>query len=382
METFETKFKNETDSEYTIWENGRSFDVVPAKSTRMIESESPLTTYARFSEVLITKDGIAVRERPGWEDPFRKGEFVLEMINVDGQPLERRLVGGMVVFLPKGIPIRVACPLTDPLIYFERLEVRRNSERVPDPRCPGYFFREYRLRDVKTPRPESEVQRILVRLTGEDLKVPPREQPQPAMEPAPYECEIENKKPKKERKEEEEPVVVRSENGQALVRLEPGQKVILEMFTPLAVYSRYKEIVFEKNGKVKLSENHRWTSPWDGRSIELINLDGAPIESMTLNRRTVYAIKGIPVVAEVALADPDIFYKSIRWERVATKKPLESFPGYTEVVTELKRIKVPRDRKEIERIIQERRAIGIEAMEEAAKRFMARSVKDILGGKK
>jgi hypothetical protein len=381
METFETKFKNETDSEYTIWENGRSFDVVPAKQTRIIESESPLTTYARFSEVLITKDGIAVRERPGWEDPFPKGEFVLEMTNSDGHTLEKRLVGGMVVFLPRGIPVKVVCPLDDALIYFERLEVRHNSERVPDPRCPGYFFREYRLRDVKTPRPESEVQRIIALITGEGLEVPPREQPQPALEPAAFECEVINQKPKKERKEDEEPVVVRAENGQALVRLEPGQKVVLEMFSPLAVYSRYKEIVFEKNGKVKLSENHRWKSPWNGRTIELVNLDGAPIQSMTLNRRTVCAIRGVPMVAEVALSDPDIFYKSIRWERVTTKKPLESFPGYTEVVTELKRIKVPRDRKEIERIIQERRAIGIEAMEETDKRSMPRSVKDILGGK-
>jgi hypothetical protein len=319
---------------------------------------------------VITKEEVTVRERSGWTDPFRKGEFVLEMINVDGNLLERRLVGGQVVHLPKGIPVRVVCPLDDPLIYFERLEIRRASERVPDSRCPGYFIRESILRDVKTARPEGTTQRIIALITGEGLEVPPRE-PRRTEEPdVLYECEVENKKPKKERKEEEESVLLRAENGQSLVRLQPGQKVILEMFDARCIYSRFKKIVFEEGGEVKLTENHRWKSPYNGRTIELYNRHSPAIQAVRLDGRDVLAFPGIPVIVEVAIKDPDVFYKSIRWERTTSKRPKEGFPGYSEVITKLECIKEPRSEKEIRELRMERARIVDEKAEAQKTKIM------------
>jgi hypothetical protein len=353
---FITEFRNETDKDYLIYENGQPFGSVPPQETRIIESESAKTTYARFSEVLIRRDGIAVRERPGWQDPFQKGEFVLEMINVNGAPQEQRIVGGMVVHLPRGIPVRVVCPLTDPLIFFERVEIKRSSERVRDPRCPGYLFRQAVLRDFKTSRPEPTIQRIIALITGEGLEVPAREQPAEELDVL-YECEVENKKDKKEKKEDEESVLIRAENGRSLVRLQPGQKVILEMFDARCIYSRFKKIVFEEGGEVKLTENHRWKSPYNGRTIELYNRHSPATQAVTLGGKEVYAFPGIPVIAEVALQDGDVFYKSIRWERTTKKRPKEGFPGYSEVVTQLECIREPRSEKEIRELRLQRAGI-------------------------
>ena len=62
-EIFATEFKNESNQDYIIFENGRRFATVPAQRRVTIESESALTTYARFAEVLITERGVVVRER-------------------------------------------------------------------------------------------------------------------------------------------------------------------------------------------------------------------------------------------------------------------------------------------------------------------------------
>ena len=360
-EIFATEFKNETRLDYVIYENGQRFATVLARSRVTIESEIARTTYARFSEVLIRNEGIAVRERPGWQSPLPKGAYVLEMINVDGSEVEQRVVGGEIVSLPKGIPVQVVCPLGDPLIFFERVEIRRTSERVRDELNPGYLIRRRVLRDVKISRPESDVQRLIALMTAQELEVPPREA-MPAEEAAPFTCEVENKS--------DAIVPLHTERGRMLLQLAPKNKVILEMNSALALYARFKHVIFQKNGKVEVAENSRWRLPWNGRTIELHNIDGHMIESVTLNDKTVYAPKGIPIVAEAAITDADIFYKAITWRKVSTKRPMEGFPGYFETIEELKMIKQPRDKKELEHIRQERLALGIKAQEETLARHM------------
>jgi len=360
-EIFATEFKNESNQDYIIFENGRRFATVPAQRRVTIESESALTTYARFAEVLITERGVVVRERSEWQSPLPPGAHVLEMINVDGQPLEQRLVGEQVVYLPRGIPVQVVCPLDDPLIFFERVEIRRVSERVRDELNPGYLIRQHVVRDVKTPRPESAIQRLITLITAQNLKVPPREA-MPAEEPAPFTCELQN--------ENDTIVSFHTECGRVLLQLEPKGKVILEMNSALALYARFKHVIFQKNGKVEVTENSKWRLPWNGRTIELHNIDGHMIESLTLNNKTVYAPKGIPIVAEAAITDPDIFYKAITWRKVSSKRAVEGFPGYFETIHQLKMIKTPRPKKELEHIRQERLALGVKAQETTAARHM------------
>ena len=364
-EIFATEFKNESNQDYIIFENGRRFATVPAQRRVTIESESALTTYARFAEVLITERGVVVRERSEWQSPLPPGAHVLEMINVDGQPLEQRVVGEQAVSLPRGIPVQVACPLDDPLIFFERVEIRRTSERVRDELNPGYLIRQRVLRDVKTSRPESEVQRLIALITAQDLEMPPREA-MPAEEAAPFTCEVENKS--------DAIVSLHTERGRMLLQLEPKGKVILEMNSALALYARFKHVIFQENGKIEVAENGQWRLPWNGRTILLHNIDGHMIESVTLNGKTVYAPKGLPIVAEAAITDADVFHKAISWKKVLTKRPMEGFPGYTETVEELKMIKTPRDKKELEHIRQERLALGIKAQEETLARHMKKFV--------
>jgi hypothetical protein len=182
----------------------------------------------------------------------------------------------------------------------------------------------------------------------EDQGIEPPERDAPAKEErAEFEIIFENKR--------EEPVKVFHDNG-APFFVVGKQSIILEAYDPRAMYSRYKEVTFKKNGEIGLEENRKWRNPYP-LSVELVNLDGVPLEGLTLGGQNVIACKGISRFAEVRLDEDAVFYKSFTWKKIKVKKERDTLPGYFEEIEEVHLIKELRSEKEIKALRLQRAGI-------------------------
>ncbi|HUU37205.1 MAG TPA: hypothetical protein VMW46_03245 [Candidatus Desulfaltia sp.] len=308
-EVFETKVINHRPVLFPLYEsNGELLVNISGKGWMTITSQSPLTTYARWDEINIRKDGVELHERSGWEEPVR-GQFEIELLNVDGGELEQRVAGGQVIFLPRHIPVRVGIEMSDPLIWYSRIEIVRVWERRKDAKFPGYYVRVPTTKDIRTERPETEIFWILGSAKDQGIELPERDTPAPAEEKA-FETVFKN--------EREQPVKVFADTGKIFFAVGAGGSALLEAYDAAVMYARYKQIVFRKDGKINLDENKKWWNPFP-LSIELRNEDGAPTEGVTLGGLHINVLKGIPRYAEVRPEEPDSRYKSFTWKRVKVK---------------------------------------------------------------
>jgi len=125
-----------------------------------IESRSPYTAYARWSEVRWAEDGkLHFVPRPGFTEPQR-GRWVLQLLNEGGEPIEWRTVGGEHICLPRSVMVLAACPLTDPLIMYRSLTVVKKRVMIKDVTQVGYIIHEWRSEDEKEPRSAADLKAI------------------------------------------------------------------------------------------------------------------------------------------------------------------------------------------------------------------------------
>jgi len=141
--------------------DGSVFITLEPGITYEAESVNPAETlYARWSEVRWEPHGkISLVARTDFREPD-KGRWTLHMLNQDGEPAQFRQVGEERVCLPKGIPVRVTCPLTDPLVMFQSLTITRTRIQVKSDTWVGYLAHRWVLRDEKVPRPDSELKAL------------------------------------------------------------------------------------------------------------------------------------------------------------------------------------------------------------------------------
>jgi hypothetical protein len=336
-QVFETKVINHTSEMYPVYEsNGELLVQISSKGWITVTSQSALTTYARWSQVDLFKDHVELQERSGWEEPVR-GQFEIELLNVDGGELEQRAVGGSIVFLPRHIPVRVGIAINDPLIWYSRITIQRIWERRKDEHFPGYYVRIPVTKDVRTERPETESFWILGAMEDQNIEPPERELAAKE-ERAEFETIFENKT--------DQPVKVFADTGVPFFLVGAKRSVILESYDAKAMYARYKKLTFKKDGKVDLDENKRWENPYP-LSIELKNEDGCPTESVMLNGIHINIIRGIPRFAEVQLDEEAVLYKSFTWKKIKIKKERPSLPNYFEEIEEVHLVKELRSEKEV-----------------------------------
>jgi len=345
---FKTKIVNHRAEQFPVYEsNGERLVVIAAKGWTTLVSESPLTTYAPFRQIDIFKDHVELDRRPDWTEPER-GAWVLSLLNLHGEDIEQRLAGGALIYLPRGVPVNASLQLTDPLIFFSTLTVKKVWERRKDPNYPGYFVRVATVEDQLTQRPETELFSILGLMEEAGIE-PPELPPEPEKggEEAVFECLFENKT--------DAARTVFADSGRAFFSIAPKKSLIVESYSPEAIYARYKKIIFKKDDKIDLEINKRWRCPYP-LSVELINEEGAPIEAVTLAGRSWNVIRGIPRYAEVRLDDADVFYKTFTWRREKVKKVRPTLPGYYEEEEHVTILKEPRAEKEIEALREQRKA--------------------------
>jgi len=164
---FCTELVNDTRKALNVYERDGSILVVlnPGQSFE-VESRNPETLYSRYSAVVWKADGkVSFVARTNWREPER-GRWVLHCLNQDGEPTEFRQVGEERVCLPRGIPVKVTCPLTSDLIMFKELTIVRKRIMVKFDHQPGYLLHRWVVRDEKMPRPDSELKALEKILDG------------------------------------------------------------------------------------------------------------------------------------------------------------------------------------------------------------------------
>jgi hypothetical protein len=168
-ESYKTELWNRSGEHRRVYEGSQILMILKLNEKILIESINPLSTYARFDQVIWEPSGSAyVHERPGWVEPDRGSRWVTEFINLDGRETEERLVDGRFVTLPKGIPFRVGVNLNDPYILAAQVRIERVREKIKSEKFPGYFSYEEKLRDVIVERGEMEL-KILSKLLVSDV---------------------------------------------------------------------------------------------------------------------------------------------------------------------------------------------------------------------
>ena len=338
---YETRINNLLPTIYHLYEsNGQRVCSISAKGWMNITSVSPLSTYARWERLDVYRDRIEFYQRSGWEEPVR-GQFEIELLNTDGAEVEER--GG--IFLPKHVPVRVGVTLESPLIWYSKIEIRRVWERRKSPLCSGYYQRVPVTKDVKTLRPETELAWLRGLMESQGVEPPPLEEVAQE-QPSEFECVFENKM--------ESPITIFSDTGRPFFSIPAEKSLIVEAYSPEAMFSRYRKIVIKKD-KIDLEKNKAWRNPYL-LSIELINEDGCPIEAVTLGGKSWNVLRGIPRFVPIDVLDPDVFFKTFTWKKERVKKTRPTLPGYFETEEHVALLKEPRSEKEIEELRIQRKA--------------------------
>lgn len=143
------------------------------------------------------------------------------------------------------------------------------------------------------------------------------------------------------------------EFGRELLALAPGQVAKVAAYLPTTSYARFSKVVYERDGDVTVRENSDWAPPSIGpfQSLtEILNVDGAAIESITVNGEPILCYKGIPRLVYPDLTDPLVFYKSMTFKNVTKKVPDPGMPSYLVRKTTLNIIKEQRSKRDCQKI--------------------------------
>jgi len=160
LQYYETKFENKSISTVVIDEDGRELLRLEPGWRKMVESQSPLTSYAAWSKIVYEKDGtVKLTENPDWKWPGPPDQLMLTIINRDGAGSEMfHVSGGEPVICYKGIPRMVAIPYWDAAWrYVEKLEIK-NVDSIEH--SGDFIVKKKTLQYIKTMRSKKEIAAI------------------------------------------------------------------------------------------------------------------------------------------------------------------------------------------------------------------------------
>ena len=135
--------------------------VIPPGESHVIESDTPLSLYARWTEVVWEPTGqVLLTPRPGFAEPDRGSRWTLTALNLNGKEVETRTIGNQSVLLPKGIPVCVGVPLASQDVLNRSLTIKAVSVKKKHPRFVGFLTMEYEVQDVPEQRSAEELEEI------------------------------------------------------------------------------------------------------------------------------------------------------------------------------------------------------------------------------
>ena len=170
MDTFKTVLRNERKNPLIVYERWGAFLSIWPGNTRTIETDDPLGMYAPYDRVTWLDSGeVKLESRSGWRFPL-KGRWTITCLNLHGGEPEHRIIGGVDVLLPRGIPRTVEVPLMDPLVVFKSLTIKRIPVEEPSARHPYDLSVHRELRDMFENRDKAELDEIERLVEAEQAK--------------------------------------------------------------------------------------------------------------------------------------------------------------------------------------------------------------------
>jgi len=167
-----TTLKNEGKKPVVVFEHWGPMIALLPGDLKTIEADSADAMYAAYERVVWLASGeVRLTRRSGFKPP-ELGRWKISCLNMNGADAERRLIGGSVVLLPRGIPRTFEVPLADPMVRFKTLTIKRVPLESPSWRYHLYAHVDYELRDILEDRPQSELEEI-ERLIAEQQKERP-----------------------------------------------------------------------------------------------------------------------------------------------------------------------------------------------------------------
>ena len=187
---YETIFVNKSPAPYTVTERGKKLIDVPPEGESKIEMFSPKVSWARWSKVVIGKDGAveSLTENTAWASPFALLEdfFMTEFFNEHGSPGGQGVrlfglnpilrTGTPYLLVPRGVPQLVPIAIDDPeWIKYNRVHWKQRIKKIPIPNT-GYHTETLEVFCEKTLRPQSELIKIYSRRAAINAAAFAREQ--------------------------------------------------------------------------------------------------------------------------------------------------------------------------------------------------------------
>ena len=158
---YRTDFRNDRKGRVQVrdYENDLLFIMEPGADC-FLEAWDPRMAWARFSQVTFQEnDKVDLKENPEWIDPLA-GQRVIELFNEDGNSTEVISIGGVFWKAFRGIPRTIPVPLSDRLIFYQKIHWKRVEITIPMPHFPNYVKREFVVQMLKEERPKREQNRI------------------------------------------------------------------------------------------------------------------------------------------------------------------------------------------------------------------------------
>jgi hypothetical protein len=166
METFETTFENLRQEPVIVYGGPHPLLVLYPGRSRTVESASPFALYARWVRVaFLHDDAVELILRAGFNEPDR-GRWTIEALNIEGQDVEHRTIGGLTFWLPRNIPVIVPVDPGSPEAVYSTLRIERAEEWAEVPGFKGYLYKMSKPIDVWIKR-NAEDLAGLARLQGE-----------------------------------------------------------------------------------------------------------------------------------------------------------------------------------------------------------------------
>jgi hypothetical protein len=162
---YQTVFINKRKAPVRILEQGLVFCVLPPGREFEVEAFSPLTSYARFSQVTYLEgDKVDIKINSDWKMPAAwKDLYIVEALNTDGKEIETiypTTAADPGVQCYRGIPRLIAVGVGSPFVRFKRIELKYVKEKRRNPENPDYLIWTTSLQMVREERGKNELKKI------------------------------------------------------------------------------------------------------------------------------------------------------------------------------------------------------------------------------
>jgi hypothetical protein len=164
MDYFETEFCNKRDTVVHVQENGRVLLVLEPGESKFVETNTPKTSYARWSKITFKAQGeVKLDENREWQWPY-PGLLMLTALNVDGVETEGIQVDGKYWECYRGIPRHIPTTISSPWAFIERVRFVQKTEKIKE----GDYFKTVTklvwLKELRGKKERRDIERQLVKL--------------------------------------------------------------------------------------------------------------------------------------------------------------------------------------------------------------------------